>query len=693
LQENVGVPLIVISRQDDNLARINAILRKAGHPVHCFRIGNLSALEEAANEHQPELMILFADESDLDLPIVSGILAKMQPTPPLIVVRQQINEAIIAEAMKAGAADVVSLQHAAHFQLVVARELRAYRLKTALSGVVSSASQYKQELRTLMKGAAEAIADIQEGIIVGTNPAWLSLFGYRDESDLVGQPIMDMFRESDRPSLKGALVACLRGKWDEATLQVAGRQRDHAEIPLQLKLESITIGGEPGVRVIIPGNGSRNQTLEERLEEALYRDPSTGFYHRHYFLERLEEQLATPLSGGVRAVAYIRPDHFAKVAEDIGLLATEALLMHFSEVLREMMQPRDLYGRFGGTIFAVLLERGNMKDVEAWAEQVCKAVGGNVFEVENQSTSVTCTIGLCEVPPEATNIADLLAEVEQACNNGRSAGGNCVSLTDSTCQTQQIRLADALWIPRLRTALMQNRLRLAHQPVTGLNEEIEGVLDTRVRLLDEQGTLILPAEFMGPAERAGMMKNIDRWVIAASFEFCAKKKPELLFISLSKDSVLDDSLLDWLHSQLKSSGIRASSICFQVSEELAAGHLRQTMERAEQLRAAGFCFAVDHLGTGRDSPQVLKHVPMEFVKIDGSLMQGLHRNKEQQEKVGRLAEQANRQGIKTIAERVEDANTMAVLWQLGIAFIQGNYVQMHGVVLEDTQTVRGLISR
>ncbi len=691
LRDSPGIPLIVISRQDENLTSINSILRKAGHPVHCIRLSNLSDLEETIREHQPQLLILFADESELDLPIVSGTLSRVNPIPPLIVIRREVNEDVIADAMKGGARDVASLAHPARFQAVVDRELRAFRLKTALNSVVSSASQYKQELHDLMKGAAEAIADIQEGIIVATNPAWQSLFGRENDADLIGEPFMDLFRHSDHPTLKGALVACLKGKWDGASLQVAGCQPDRSEIPLELKLEHVSIDAEPGVRVIIPNNRISDQTPEEQLEQALYRDPSTGFYHRHYYLERLEQQLATPLSGGVRAVAYIRPDHFARVHDDIGPLATEALLMHFAEVLRELMQPRDLYGRFGGTIFAVLLERGNMQDVETWAELVCKAIGGNVFEVENQSTSLTCTIGLCEVSPDTTSIADLLSEVEQACRNGRDAGGNRVALTDTTCETQQIRVADAMWVLRLRTALMQNQLRLVHQPITGLNEEIEGMLDTHVRLLDEDGSYILPREFIGAAERGNMMKSVDRWVISAAFSFCASKRLSLLFIRLSKDSISDESLLGWLQSQLQSAGITAQQICFEVHEELAASHLKQTKTCAEQLREAGFQFAVDHLGTGRDSQQVLKHVPMNFGKIDGSLMQGLSRNQEQQQKVRELAAEATAMGIKTVAEHVEDANTMAVLWQLGIAFIQGNYIQEHGVVLEDTNTVRGLV--
>ena len=690
MQDSVGVPLIVFSRQDDNVAAVNNILRQASHPVHCTRVDQLNELADALKTHTPELVILFDEEPNADLAAVSEQLASFSPSPPLVLVRTQITEQSIAEAMECGARDVVSLTHQNRFQAVVSRELRAYRLQVTLGRVLLSANQYKQELKTLMEGSAEAIVDVQEGIIVAANPTWLALLGYESEEELISIPFMDICSDTDHPMIKGALVACLRGKWDDTALKITGCRADKSELQLEIKLERVTIDGEPAVRVTVPGEQRLGENTAHFLEQAIIKDPSTGFYHRHFFVEKIEERINTPLTGGVRALAYIRPDNFARLHDDIGMLATEILLTQLAGLLKEFMQPADLYGRFGGAMFIILLERGTMLDVESWAEQLRLAVEKKVFEVENQSTSLTATVGLCEVGPDNLTIAELLAQVEKACRSGRKEGGNRVQLTENTSATQIMRASDAIWVPRLRTALMQNRLRLVHQPVTSLKDDMEGVYDTRVQMLDEDDNVILPSEFIAAAERANMIKNVDRWVIGASFSFCAAKQPTLVFVRLSVDSVTDNSLLGWLTARLQVTRINPAQICFQVSEEVASQHLKQTKALAEQLRAVEFQFAVDHMGNGRDPEQLLNHVPMDFMKIDGSLMQGLHRTPAVQQSVGDLAKLASRRGIKIIAERVEDANTIATLWQLGIPFIQGNYTKMHGVVLEDTQTVRGL---
>lgn len=692
MSKSVGVPLIVLSHKDQNATAINATLRQAGLAVHCRRVVQLNELESALQQQAPELLILFDEESGPDLIAVAEQLSRLKPTPPLLLVKDNVTEQAISEAMAHGAKDVISLTHAERFKSVVARELQAYRMQVALGGVMQAANQYKEELRTLMEGSAEAIADVLEGIIVAANPTWVELFGYAGEEDLIALPFMDLCDEADQPLIKGALVACLRDKWDDTTLKMKARRAGASVATIEINLERITIDGDPGVRVIVPGPKGAQETPVELLERAVQKDPATGFYQRHFFLEKVEERINTPLTGGVRAIAYIRPDNFSRVHDDIGMLATEKLLTHLSELLREFMQSRDIYGRFGGTMFVALLERGTLADAETWAEQLRKTIEDHAFEVDGHTTSLTATIGLAEISAaDRKSMTEVFGEVEQACRDGRQAGGNQVQLTRDANETQIMRQRESTWIPRIRAALMSNRLRLVHQPISSLNEEIEGMLDTRVQMLDEDGNTILASKFIPVAERAKLIKNIDRWVINASFAYCTEKQPTLVFVRLSADSIKDKTLPDWLNLHISRTKNDPSQVCFQISEAVASKNLRQTRRLAAKLSQLGFRFAIDHVGgPEHDGGKILHQMPMGYLKIDGGLMQGLHRNSDMQEKVRNIADLAGDLGIKTIAERVEDANTMAILWQLGISFIQGNYIQMRGVVLEDTQTSRGL---
>jgi len=684
LSNSAGVSVLIIAAKDDHVAAINTALRDAGHAAHCARVDNPSELEAAITARQPELILVFGEADSSELKHTVKIRDITEPNTPILLVSEKVDESIIAMAMGNGARDAVSLVNIERLQAIAGRELRVCRLENALENVMGSSQQYKHELNSLKQVTVDAIADIQEGIIVNANPAWLELFEFDKHTDLSGQPIMDLCAEADRPTLKGGLVACQRGKWADSKLNIKGIKEDGSEVILSLSLENVAHDGEPAVRILVAPEQAKDLMPEIMIQQAIQRDQETGFFNRNHFLNTVGKRLEQAPAGGVRAIAYVRPDKFSKAIDDIGLVGTEAIITQLAQILREFIQPSDIYGRFGGTMFSIMLERGTMDDVEAWAKQLLNTINDSVFEHGKQSTVITCTIGLCEVDSDNASIVDLLSDVERACKAGRQQGGNRIQLSESSGVAQKARQDDGLWVPKIRGALMENRLRLEHQTLGSLNNDIEGAYDTLVRMLDEEGNTILPSEFMPIAERTGLSKNIDRWIIGASLSFCVSNNAQLVFIRLSRDSLLDDTLPAWLTTKASQASISPGKFCFEVAEDLVTKHLLQTKKLAEALRAAGFKFAVEHFGKTDDSCRIMKHVPMDFIKIDGSLMQGLHKNTNIQNKVKELTRQAKGNNILTVAERVQDANTMAVLWQLGVAYIQGNYVQNQEIVIEDT---------
>jgi EAL domain-containing protein (putative c-di-GMP-specific phosphodiesterase class I) len=200
------------------------------------------------------------------------------------------------------------------------------------------------------------------------------------------------------------------------------------------------------------------------------------------------------------------------------------------------------------------------------------------------------------------------------------------------------------------------------------------MFDVLVRMLDNQGKEVLPADFMAAAERNDLLKNIDRWVVGASLSFASKAKPGCLFVRLSRDSVLDNAFTDWLKTQLAAGKHEPQRICFQVTESIAEQYMNAAVTQLGALKKLGFRIAIERFGAGRDPYKLFSVAQLDFIKIDGALVQDLAANPETQTIVKKLVEQAVKLKIETIAERVEDANTMAVLWQLGVQFIQGYFV-------------------
>jgi len=666
--------MIVMTRSQDHVEAINSTLRKAGHPVHCTWLPDARDLGDALTQLNPEMLVAFTDEPGIDLGSIMKVKMQSAPEMPVLIVRENIDETAIAEAMRVGAQDAVSLANLSRLQSVATRELRAYRLERALSTTLSSAREYREQLHNFLEGSADAITLVQEGIIVDANRAWLELFGYSGDDALTGTPLMDLFEQETHPALKGALVACLQGKWTDHALKVQALLSDGSTLGLELTLSKADYENEPATRISIPADKKKDVDLEARLDEAVKNDASTRFLQQRYLIAEVRERCAVGIKGGVRQFAHIKPDRFADIQHSIGILASEDFMVQLAELLRTQLTPTDLCGRFGGNGFLVMLERGTARDVETWAENVAKRVNAYTFSIDDKTISATVTVGLGLLPPANPDVAAAIGDAISATRRGRELGGNQMYVVDKSDTDTRVQAYDKIWVKHIKSALMENRFRLVQQPIASLLGEDKGMFDVLVRMLDEQGSEVLPAEFIAAAERNDLMKNIDRWVIGASLSFAANRKAACIFVRVSKDTVLDKSIIGWLETQLKSLRIEPARLCIQVTEEMATQYIKPTIDFAENLRKLGFRFALEHFGTGRDPLKLLADIRMNFIKVDGSLMQGLSTNQLQQQRVKGLVEAAKRKGVETVAERVEDANTMAVLWQLGIEFIQGYFV-------------------
>jgi diguanylate cyclase (GGDEF)-like protein/PAS domain S-box-containing protein len=673
-QERAAVPMLVLTRQQEHVEAINATLRKAGHAVHCTWLPDARDLPDALIQINPEMLVVFADEGLLEPDALAMLRTRTQPPVPVILVRAQCDEATILDALRHGAQDVVTLANRERLQFVCTRELRAFRMERALNQTLSSARESQKALKQFLDGSADAIAEVQEGIVVDTNRAWSDLYGLTEPDAAHGMPIMEFFHPESHAALKGALVACLQGKWSDHALRVTAVVADGSQLALELQLQHGDWDGEPAVRICVPARRHDDEQMEQRLTEVVQLDPGTGLLHRRHFVEQLRQRLHTTIRGGVRFVALVRPDRFEQIVQQVGPLQAEDLVAQMASLIRDHAQPGDLCGRFTGSGIALLLERGTPRDAETWAENLVKKIGTHVFKVEDRTLTATVTVGLGLVPSSADDPTAPVADAWEAVRKGRDNGGNQVYSVDRADTDTRTQAYDKIWVRHIKAALMENRFRLVQQPIASLLGEDKGMFDVLVRMLDEQGKEVLPSEFIPAAERNDLMKNIDRWVIGASMSFCAARSPSGIFIRLSRDTINDQSLPIWLSNQLKASKVQPARLCFQVDEKIAGQYLLQTQELREQVKRQGFRFAIEHFGAGGDPQQMVERLRPDFVKIDGTLMQGLATAKPQQQRVKALVDIAKEVGAVTIAERVEDANTMAVLWQLGIEFIQGYFV-------------------
>ena len=683
-----SISVAVLTTAQDDVQLINSTLRDAGHAAHCHWISSPNTLADTLSAESVELLILNCDHYPDGIRQVIKQKDRYNPELPVIAMQQQAEESDIENAMRAGACDLVSISLKSRLQSVVSRELRALRVERALNSTLQSATEYKRQLRDNMAASTSSIALVQEGIFTDINDAWLRTFKAGDKRDLIGFPVMDMFEPESQAALKGALVATVEGKWQKGEKLVVKAHIDSGDVEdLHLQFSRIDLDDGPCVQIRIAPQFKVAEEPTKLVHDALKRDPTTLFYHRAQFLERITKRLKRKPVSGKHCLVYIRPDNFSDLQQKIGVIDSEEILAQFAEEVRKRLHPRDVAGRFEGTAIMALLERGSDRDAQVWGKQLIDHVNGMTFEVADKSTHLTCTVGACGISEVFSNLEEFVAATVAAFRLGKEAGGNVSSLSESADEDTKQREFDAIWVKHLKSALMDDRFRLAQLPIAGLRSDSVQMYDLLVRMIDEQGNSVLPSEFLPAAERNNMMKNIDRWMLTAAMRFCGQSEADRVFVRLSKQSITDSSTAPWLQQKLDEERFDCSRLVLQVPESDAARHIKQTRSLVGKLRKLGIGFALEHYGIDQERFQILDLLKPDYIKIDGELMHTLITDKKMQDAVTRIVAAAKKREIKTVAERVENANAMAVLFQLGLDYMQGHYVHEPEVVLEDVRTV------
>jgi diguanylate cyclase (GGDEF)-like protein len=670
LSEPNAVPLIVLSVARDPVEAINSVMRRAGQAVHCTWLPALRDLGDALTQLNPQLVVHVANTAAELAPVI-GVRDQLAPDVPVLLLAPALDEAQVAQALALGARDVVTLASPARLEAVVLRELAVFRTARALDATVKSAHDARSQLDNVLQRSNDAIIQVQEGIVTDTNPAWHELYAVED--GITGQPVMDLFEESTHAALRGALAACQQGRWSDHALRANALLNDGTVLPIEMTLALGDYEGEPCVRLVVPSR-PRDEHLLVAAAPAPRPEIAAGLMRRTDLVEALAERLATPMAGGVRCLAVVRIDKFAALERVVGATASEEVFTEVARLMKESLHPKELVGRLGGVRFGALLERGNEHDISAWSERLLARVAKRVMRVKDKSVSVTCTIGLSIVSPGDARLDALLADAMESARKGVTRGGNQSITSDRADNDSRVMSYDQVWVKHIKAALMENRFRLVQQPIASLQGDDPSMFDVLVRMIDTQGKEVLPSEFMAAAGRNDLLKNIDRWVVGASLSFATQKRPECLFVRLSRETARDGGFIEWLDNHLRSSRAQPQRLCFQVTEETASSHVPEVKALASALRERRFRFALEGFGSGRNSAGMLESVPLDFVKIDGTLVQGLAGDPQLQQRVRLLVEAARKNHIQTVAERVEDANTMAVLWQIGVQYIQGYFV-------------------
>jgi diguanylate cyclase (GGDEF)-like protein/PAS domain S-box-containing protein len=564
-------------------------------------------------------------------------------------------------------------------ELEVRVQERTHDLEAANEALRTSEERY----RALIDNMPDAVFALDtEGKFTFASPRTEALTGHTVD-ELLGMDYRQVVAPESIPAVERQFEEAAEGdvqKRYEVTIVKA----DGWGVPVELGASSIkddTIA--PAAVQWIARDVTERKRFEDQLVHMASHDHLTGLFNRRRFHEELERELSdVKRHGHTGALLWIDLDQFKEINDSFGHRAGDELLIRLAQALKSSLREAHILARLGGDEFGVLLQHTDREGAETAAARLLGEIRGEGFQVGMHWVMVTASMGIACYPEHGTDADELLARADMAMYRSKDEGRDRFSVYDPTSDSLADGHDKLAWASRIREALENDRFIVYAQPIVDpRNQEIQRY-ELLVRMKCDGEELILPGAFLAVAESLGLVHHIDRWMLRQAIQLIAKERDAgrtlKLDVNLSGKAFGDPDLHDIIKAELEETGIDPALLGMEITETAAVEDMAKARAFIESFKALGCRFYLDDFGSGFSSFYYLKHLPVDCLKIDGSLIKDLTRSPQDRHLVKAIVELARGLGVQTTAEYVEDEETLKLLNEYGVDWVQGFHISRPG---------------
>lgn len=418
---------------------------------------------------------------------------------------------------------------------------------------------------------------------------------------------------------------------------------------------------------------------DAKLLEMANHDSLTGLFNRRRFTEELKKEIISVMrKGHSSALLFVDLDQFKYINDACGHPAGDRLIRKVADELQRSVRHDDVVARFGGDEFAVLVRRTDIHGATSSAESILANMRRMAHIEDEHVFHVHCSIGMAMISGDNLHFDELINQADVACREAKAAGRNRLSIYERTEKVAKKDSADVGWMNRLRNAVDNDEFELRFQPINRIRTGETTHHEVLLRLRGENNTIVSPDAFLPSAMRFGLMTEIDFWMIEnaakAYSEYAVPARSLRLSINLSANAFENDDLVEHIQGCFEKYNVEAKDIIFEITESLAVRHPMHVERQIAALRDMGCRLALDDFGTGYSSFSYLQKLHFDYIKIDGTFVEDLLNNPVDQKMIKLIAEIGAEAGMETIAEYVQDADSLSLLEELGVDLAQGFFV-------------------
>ncbi len=685
------VRLLIADSSENRANEIDSILRNAGistRPEYC---ADLDQAIVSANERPVDLMFCSAGYDHLDH--VLPALRERQPDLPIIVMDGTAEPSRLTKGMALGATDVVFEDDNERLLYVVRRELNHVCQRTHFTQARKALREAELRCELLLSNASAAIAYVHEGMHIYANDDYIRIFGCESADDLLGVPLLDLIDPDFAEQFK-ARMKDYRGD-DQTSFEFEGRTVDGASVRGQMTLSRAEYEGETCTQVLLkcaPVATAQPEppTLTQRTQ-AEHSDVTSASHARAHTngdgavaYNESASFIAAVVAEGVStgSMLVVEIDDFDGLQAEHGLEAVEHVVEEIAVTLRAEIGS-SVMARIANHRFAIAA-MGSEAGGDIMAEDMRDAVESALFEIEGKTVRRTLTIGAAAVD-DIKKLKDALHLAFRTLVTARTANkSNCVvwptaKVLEADEDEGNLSAEQRRILQLVNDAIENDTFVLLFQPIISLRGDADEHYEVFLRLTDEKGRRLPPDKFLDLAIDNGVAGKIDRWVILQSIKLLSVHRSKghntRLTINLTSNSLTDPEFTQWLAVAIKAARLPSDAVIFQIAEPDAATHVRQAREFVLGLKAMHCRSSLRHFGTTENSFETLRHIAVEFVKLDGGHVRDLDGDSARRDELTTMIKKLQSQGKLTVIPMVESATVLSALWQAGANYIQGHYLQ------------------
>ena len=494
--------------------------------------------------------------------------------------------------------------------------------------------------------------------------------------------VASLIDEADRRSLGDPVRKCLTngGRITMGRRAVLVPSPGGVERSVEISVSPLTSESKEilGV-VLVLHDTSEVRGLTRQMSYQASHDALTGLVNRREFERRLQEAMEHAHAGdATHALCYLDLDRFKQVNDTCGHTAGDNMLREVATLIKDAVRDSDTVGRIGGDEFALLLVGCPLDKARQIADNVVRTVNDFRFVWKDRIFNVGVSIGLVELGREGSSIEDIMSSADSACYIAKKRGGSHIHVYSAREEATARQTGEIHWLQKLQGALRENRFELYFQPIAHAQSDVINgpAIEVFLRLDEEDGSSIAPADFFKAAERYRLMPHIDRWVVQTVLAALGRgglKLPQgrSVAINIAGQTLADPQFLEFVVDCFDHTGASPRDVCFELTETAVVANVEHARRFVEVLHGMGAEFALDDFGSGLGSFANLKSLPMDYLKIDGSFIRNLAQDAVSQAMVSAMIELSRSMNFRVVAEQVEDQTALDTVKRMGIDFAQG----------------------